>query len=101
MLRGGLKGLDALGVIVQIGLFQDVDDFFHLLVDHLVEMIAHGADLAVPGMRREVVVAKLLELHVEHFAHKLPGDVAGLLLNCSCCCSRWAETVCGVLAECA
>ena len=32
-------------------------------------------------MRREVVVAKLLKLHVEHVAHKLPGDVAGLLLN--------------------
>ncbi len=78
---GGPEGLDALGIVVQIDLFQDVDDLLHLLVHHLVEMIAHGTDLAVPGMRREVVVAKLLKLHVEHFADKLPGDVAGLLLD--------------------
>ena len=81
LVAGGLEGLDALGVVVQVGLLQDVDDLLHLLLDHLVEMVAHGPDLAVPGMRREVVVAKLLKLHVEHFAHKLPGDVAGLLLD--------------------
>ena len=81
LVAGGLEGIDALRVVVQVGLLQDFDDLLHLLVHHLVEMVAHGTDLAVPGMRHEVVVAKLLKLHVEHFAHKLAGDVAGLLLN--------------------
>ena len=77
----GLKGLDALGVILQIGLLQNVDDLLHLLVHHLVEMLAHGTDLAVPGMLREIIVAELLQLQIEHLAHKLLGDVAGLLLD--------------------
>ena len=78
---GASKRFDALGVIVQIGLLQDLDHLFHLLVDHLVEMIPHRQDLGIPGMGREVVVAKLLKLHVEHFGHKLPGNVADLLLD--------------------
>ena len=78
---GGFVCLDALGVIVQIGLRQDLDNLLHLLGDQLIEMVAHRLDLFVPGVRREVVVAELLKLLVEHLADQLPGHVSGLLLD--------------------
>ena len=60
---------------------EQCDDLRHLGLDELVDVIAHGADLAVQLVRLQAVLLQLDKLKVQQPGDQLPGHLADAILG--------------------